>query len=714
MKRNTIDRLLNLIFNPLLIALPFALITIILLPDYEKTQIITESYIPADKIRKNSIQHYEDLNGDSIAEIISHFETDIGQCAIKVIQNQNLYRGQWNFSGKLTQEAHSLGFVDYNLDGILDVFTFYQRQDSLFVGGVDMLNDSEKLVEDFFISRIKVVEDQTHYSAAFYSNDLDNDGIDELIIALNAGFSEVPRRIYAWNFIADTIISSPLVGFRNSFLDFEDIDGDGKVEIIPSTISYENIEKGLGIPYNDYERWFVIYDHRLQFKYGPIKMGSGSGSVRAYVIRKDEEVVIYIQDFNNEAKEKDTYYIFNSETGEPEKIKPFHRNNKNQLYKLLRISEKQYLASYDRKSGRLILICAENQFEVIADKVIKPQMSLVNAINVGNTDSDYLLFNDQSGNENYVRFVDLDNLNEMISYAYPQNREIRYISVYSTPQKEKLIAVQIDEHIASLKVVHDKFYLVKTILTWILIYGFYTVLIWLILRFQRKILQKHYQREQLIAELKLKSIRNQLDPHFTFNAVNAIASAIYKEEKDVAYNYFSLFSKLIRSTTLYSDRMSRSLKDELEFTRQYLDIELFRYRDKFEYNIDVDKDVNINVEVPRMIIQTFAETSVTNGLMHRRNQGRLDIKVKTNVNVLEVVFEDNGVGIKESERLNKTRAFKSLRIMNEFIRIFNELNRTNITYRMLDISPGNEFPGTRVIVSLPLIVKYKNRPGTLT
>lgn len=713
MKRFINDRLLKLIFNPLVIAFPFALITILLQPSYQKTRIVTESYQPADKIRKNTIQYYKDLNNDSIADIISHFETDIGQCAIKVEENQDLFKGQWNFDGALPHQARSIGYVDYNHDGILDVFVFYQREDSLFVGGVDIMVDSAKLVEDVFIDRIKVVNNATDFTAHFYTYDLNNDNTDELIINVNAGYSEVPRRIYAWDIVSGKIMKSPLVGFRNSYLRFADLDGDGYPEIIPSTVSYENIEKGLGIPYNDYERWFVIYDHDLQFKYGPVKMGSGSGSVVTFVIRKNDTTEVYLQDLNNEAKNKITYYKFNFITGRPEKTEPFYTNSRNDRYKLLNISGRQYLASYNPQNGRLVLLDGADEFSVIVDEVILPKMSLRDALEIDATNNCYLVFNDYSGEENFLRFADLNNPDEMVSYPYAKNMEIRYISVYTSPENQELIGVQLNEHIASLKIETDKYYLPKTILTWILIFGFYTGLIWIILHFQQKMLQKHYQREQLIAELKLKSIRNQLDPHFTFNAVNAIASAIYKEDKEVAYNYFSLFSKLLRSTTLYSDRMSRILKEELEFTRQYLDIELFRYRDKFEYFIHVDEDVNVNIEVPRMIIQTFAESAVTNGLMHRSKGGRLNITVKTRGKMVEAVFEDNGVGIEASRRLNKTRAFRSLRIMDEFIRIFNELNRTDIIYEMQDINPGESYPGTRVVVVLPVVLNYKGTSGSV-
>ncbi len=59
---------------------------------------------------------------------------------------------------------------------------------------------------------------------------------------------------------------------------------------------------------------------------------------------------------------------------------------------------------------------------------------------------------------------------------------------------------------------------------------------------KRKALRLSTQRQ--ISELQLKTIRSQMDPHFTFNALNTISSVIYKEDKEKAYRYFTKFSRL--------------------------------------------------------------------------------------------------------------------------------------------------------------------------
>ncbi len=59
------------------------------------------------------------------------------------------------------------------------------------------------------------------------------------------------------------------------------------------------------------------------------------------------------------------------------------------------------------------------------------------------------------------------------------------------------------------------------------------------------------------------TIRNQIDPHFTFNAINTISSFVMKGEKQKTHDFLTNFSKLIRNALLNSRKISIVLKDEL-------------------------------------------------------------------------------------------------------------------------------------------------------
>jgi LytS/YehU family sensor histidine kinase len=157
---------------------------------------------------------------------------------------------------------------------------------------------------------------------------------------------------------------------------------------------------------------------------------------------------------------------------------------------------------------------------------------------------------------------------------------------------------------------------------------------------------------------------------------------------------------------LYSDKMSRFLDDEIDFTRKYLEIEKFRFREKFNFHIELSEDVDFRNEVPRMIVQALAESAINNGLMHRLEGGFLSIRVSQQEDVIEIVVSDNGVGIERSKVLNKEKAFKSVKILEEFITGINELNDQQITMEMFDVFESGQVAGTKVVVRVPYGIRY--------
>jgi len=295
-----------------------------------------------------------------------------------------------------------------------------------------------------------------------------------------------------------------------------------------------------------------------------------------------------------------------------------------------------------------------------------------------------------------------------LSIPEEAGKTLQKVMVLNRPGQPNAVVLQLGNFLYVFSYRPNAFYWLKWPLL-LLIYLFFAGIFYIILHYHKKQVNKNYIRTAHLAELKLKSIRNQMDPHFTFNAVNAIASAFYKEDKKVAYSYFTKFSKLVRATMLYSDRITRLLEDEINFTIEYLDIEKFRFRKKFDYSVHIDEDVELSAEVPRMIIQSYAEAAVSNGLMHRESEygGLLTIKITEDDTHLEIQITDNGVGIEKSKEYNKEKAFKSVKIMDEFISLINELNTSKITVKMFDNKENGAVTGTEVNIRIPFDLKYK-------
>jgi sensor histidine kinase YesM len=205
-----------------------------------------------------------------------------------------------------------------------------------------------------------------------------------------------------------------------------------------------------------------------------------------------------------------------------------------------------------------------------------------------------------------------------------------------------------------------------------------------------------------LVTLQLQGIRSQLDPHFTFNALNSIASLIYLEDRKTAYDYMNKFTQLLRSLLNDAERIYRSLSEELEFTTTYLELEKLRFGEKFNYIIEIGEGVSRKEQVPKLVLHTFAENAIKHGLMPRDKDGILKISINRENDFLKITIEDNGVGRQRAERDNISTG-RGLNLTNEFYDILNQINKKPIKHQLTDLYDPSGLPaGTRVEVWVPV------------
>lgn len=208
--------------------------------------------------------------------------------------------------------------------------------------------------------------------------------------------------------------------------------------------------------------------------------------------------------------------------------------------------------------------------------------------------------------------------------------------------------------------------------------------------------------ESKIVALQLKNFRNQLDPHFMFNALNVIGSVIYREDRDVAYDYFTRFSRLMRLSMADSTQITRELETELQFTTDYLVFQEFRFKNKFEFSVMVEPDVDKKMQVPKMLIQGYAENSVRHGFYQINYKGKIDIGVRKISGGTVISIQDNGIGRKRSTELHTAKEGGiGLQVMNQQIELFNRYNVFQIKLTVSDITTKGTIRGTRVEVFIP-------------
>ena len=231
---------------------------------------------------------------------------------------------------------------------------------------------------------------------------------------------------------------------------------------------------------------------------------------------------------------------------------------------------------------------------------------------------------------------------------------------------------------------------------------------YLVMSRRKRALEEKLESEKKIAELQLISIRNQIDPHFTFNAMNSIASVILKDDKEKAYSFFVKLSNLIRQVLTSGDKITRTLAEELVFVQNYLEIEKLRFRDSFQFTINIIQPVNLDQEVPKMVIHTYAENALKHGLLSKKEDaGVLVITIGEEGNKLHIEIEDNGIGREKAKEIGEKSTGKGMMILNYYYDFFDRYNDQKIIHEVTDIKTEHNKPaGTRVTVIIPTGFRY--------
>jgi sensor histidine kinase YesM len=165
---------------------------------------------------------------------------------------------------------------------------------------------------------------------------------------------------------------------------------------------------------------------------------------------------------------------------------------------------------------------------------------------------------------------------------------------------------------------------------------------------------------------------------------------------------------------VHADVSYLTLKEELEFVKNYLDLEKFRFENKFDYIIDIGDSINLEVNIPKMIIQTFVENAVKHGLVPKPGKGILTVRIREENDYLYITIDDNGIGRHEALKINAGSTGKGIEIMNEFITLSNSYNEQKISFEIHDI-PGDmkSVAGTHVSIKLPVNFTYNSIIKTL-
>lgn len=175
----------------------------------------------------------------------------------------------------------------------------------------------------------------------------------------------------------------------------------------------------------------------------------------------------------------------------------------------------------------------------------------------------------------------------------------------------------------------------------VIVYGLFVCGTWLVdrLRVGRERQLRASQLESALAEARLEALRLQLNPHFLFNALNAVSETMYDRPR-VADEILARIGELLRAT-LAASAQEHALDDELRLLELYVSIQRARFGEQLQVETDVAPGCG-GVRVPFLVLQPLVENAIEHG--GETFGRRMAIRVVARAGLLEIVVRNHGAG----------------------------------------------------------------------
>jgi two-component system, LytTR family, sensor kinase len=206
--------------------------------------------------------------------------------------------------------------------------------------------------------------------------------------------------------------------------------------------------------------------------------------------------------------------------------------------------------------------------------------------------------------------------------------------------------------------------------------------------------------EQL-AKAQLNALRRQIEPHFLFNTLNAVAGLVREGRNDAAVSMIAGLSDFLRRVLEDSTRQQVPLGEEIEFAQKYLDIQKVRFAERLQLSVDVPGEL-YRAQVPSLILQPMVENAVKHGIAKRARGGAIRISASRRNGMLTLSVCNDGPSLPAEWEMTRSGIGLSnvrTRLQGLYGDAF-ELNMRN-----------QDAGGVEVSVSLPFVVSPPIKEG---
>ncbi|MEY8711477.1 sensor histidine kinase [Mangrovibacter phragmitis] len=153
------------------------------------------------------------------------------------------------------------------------------------------------------------------------------------------------------------------------------------------------------------------------------------------------------------------------------------------------------------------------------------------------------------------------------------------------------------------------------------------------------------QLREMANKAELRALQSKINPHFLFNALNAISSSI-RLNPDTARQLIINLSRYLRYNLELTDDELIDIKKELYQIKDYIAIEQARFGDKLTVIYDIDEEVECRI--PSLLIQPLVENAIVHGIQPCRGKGVVTISIVEQGNQVRIAVRDTGNGIDQA------------------------------------------------------------------
>ena len=676
-----------------MLALPVYLLLLLLIRvDHNPYIVAVEEQITQSKER-NQIYTFRDINNDGISEQIQIYNLPSNGAIIGYKSNGTIFES-WNLYGRYYFLNPAFDFCDIDKDGFHEIYSItITPSDSVFVSQTILKARSDQSRKTFVTKLERHQEILDTKIEGLGISDITGDSVPEYLFAISAGYTLQPRAVYAWDITHDHILKSPFSGIAIKYNDepvTSDLNNDGIPEIFLSNTATDNYKTK--VPFSDTASYSLVLTKNLEFLYTPVLIAGPSSAAQSFPVWRNDSAFILtiarmIRSQGNEGKailfdlhgnKKDSAMLANMNIGTR-----YHFMNDQVIFA-------------SQKGEKTVIGAIKNDLSLEEHLVIDGNPVVVKQADLDHDpEMEMVLLDTRKG----ILYILQDNLKTLTSSIIPTKlSSLLHISIESKRENETRFLVQMNDYRMLLSYHDNPFYRWR-FAYYLLLYG----MIYLVLLLLQKVFlfrsNRRKANENRIIKLQLQSVMNQLNPHFTFNAINTVGDSILNGRKNEAYENLTKLSELIRSSMDNAFQADKTLGDEIEFTRRYLELESVRFESKLTYTINIESNVDLGIKVPKMLLHIFVENAIKHGIFHKPNPGHISVKATRKNHETVITISDDGIGRKNARTITGDTG-KGLKILDDYLVLFSNNYQREISYITEDLTNDIEVPGTLVTIRI--------------